>query len=217
MFESTVFAVRSANYYCIPIIVVHDISSCYFPNPSSQPKYIQSSGIFQEKAITYVDQYSDAVIGLILERVKKVCDNYKICVCSSGGSSVPKVSQNQNNSGWSFLCCGSSVVPDVEIQVENIENNELSKSIKDFFECYTCSLKIHGKLLERYTNSILNRSNSVVVVIDTVMLDNMESLLKVIKYAQKNDKRVHFVVDESSLSDLKKYLKNKIKNPVSER
>jgi hypothetical protein len=44
-------------------------SSCVFPNPSQQPKFIQESGLFNDKAITYVKEYFEDVIENILKQV----------------------------------------------------------------------------------------------------------------------------------------------------
>ena len=66
---AAVFLIDCCSAYNIPIISVHDLSSCIFPNPSLQAQQIQDSNLFQEKAITYVKNYFDVVLETIIKQI----------------------------------------------------------------------------------------------------------------------------------------------------
>ena len=64
-----VFIINCCVFYNIPMISVHDLTSCNFPHPSHQPQEVQDSGLFQEKATTYVKDYFDAILTMIDKQI----------------------------------------------------------------------------------------------------------------------------------------------------
>ena len=70
--KSAVFIVSACTKYNIPVISVHDLASCTFPHPPLQPKQIEDSGIFQDKAITYVKEYFETVLHNTIKQIQSM-------------------------------------------------------------------------------------------------------------------------------------------------
>eukprot|EP00027_Filamoeba_sp_ATCC50430_P007122 CAMPEP_0168542912 /NCGR_PEP_ID=MMETSP0413-20121227/1597_1 /TAXON_ID=136452 /ORGANISM="Filamoeba nolandi, Strain NC-AS-23-1" /LENGTH=600 /DNA_ID=CAMNT_0008572813 /DNA_START=20 /DNA_END=1822 /DNA_ORIENTATION=- len=60
------FAFETCSIYQVPVLLLHDLESCFFPNYEGQPQYVIK--FFSEKAITFLKDYLSTSIDGIMQR-----------------------------------------------------------------------------------------------------------------------------------------------------
>jgi hypothetical protein len=75
------FAVKTALLYCLPIILVHDLESCPFPNPFNYDPIFTTSGIFRDKAISFIADYVGACCLQLRKKYRSSQTSFDFCLC----------------------------------------------------------------------------------------------------------------------------------------
>lgn len=78
---TTIFAVKTALLYGVDIITVHDMGSCPFPTISNEHPLYMESAIFNDKSITFLDEYLDKCGLQIVEKFKSENKERDLCLC----------------------------------------------------------------------------------------------------------------------------------------
>lgn len=83
---TTIFALKTALLYGVDIITVHDMGSCPFPTLSNEDPVYMNSGIFNDKSITFLDEYLDKCGLQIVEKFKSENKERDLCLCFFEGT-----------------------------------------------------------------------------------------------------------------------------------
>lgn len=178
----------------MPIVVVHDLLSCTFPNPAKLPPiyavslefnylyltFYQKSGIFDEKVVTGISEYMETTCNLLLQKYEEDQALFDVCMC---------------------YC-------------DNVSYESIGTLVSEFDQIRLCHLKFPNPFTDfhkKVFDKICNRSKALVVMLTPEISQSMNSLEYLLKFSNEKSLRVHFLYDESNTAALYEILSSYLK------
>ena len=190
-FPPAIFIAECCDTYSIPIILVHDLASCYFPNPVHQPIQIQDLGLFNDKAITYVRDYFDAVLDNIIKRIDSLGEKRNVTIL------------RQKLEFLTLKCC--------LCYSPNLKPSSLEQITSEMHNAKYFKLLVQSntKQVSDYINTVshtIGQCNSLIFVVDSNSINCTSFLLQCVQLAILKNLRIYFL--EVELSNSFEFLEN---------